>query len=224
MTPFDVKRSPDQVLKTYLDTVGRPVVLAHKSNLVDSHIQDFELHYSFSKVRMLHEPLLAVAAFYLLFLTVIFYVRLDFSITKDEATESRLRVSGLIEQVQGVHDRRSALYQSYDDAINKFKASKDNAGFVTKRKQIDSDHKRLTASIQELLAKLKPESSDAAEKVTELQQLDSSVRDQLNLAVTNAEKLISGKYTKQQYIDVDANIKAKKDDLYQKMETILGGL
>ena len=31
---------------------------------------------------MLQEPLLCVAAFFLLFLTVIVYVRLDFSITK----------------------------------------------------------------------------------------------------------------------------------------------
>ena len=54
--------------------------------------------------------------------------------------------------------------------------------------------------------------------------MDTSVRDQLTLAVTNAEKLIAGKYTKQQYIDVDANIKAKKEDLYAKMEAILAGL
>jgi oligosaccharyltransferase complex subunit alpha (ribophorin I) len=31
---------------------------------------------------MLQEPLLVVAAFYILFFTVIIYVRLDFSITK----------------------------------------------------------------------------------------------------------------------------------------------
>lgn len=224
VTPFDVKRSPDTLMFTYLDTSGRPVIIAHKSNLVDAHIQDFELHYTFNKLRMINEPLLAVGVFYLLFLVVIIYVRLDFSITKDEATESRLRVAGLIEQVQGIHDRRSALYQSYDDAINKFKASKDSAGFVAKRKQIDSDHKRLTASIQELLGKLKPEGSDSAEKVSELQSLDSSVRDQLNLAVSSAEKLIAGKYNKQQYLEVETNIKAKKDDLYAKMESILDGL
>jgi len=28
---------------TYLDTVGRPVVVAHKTNLVEQHIQDFEV-------------------------------------------------------------------------------------------------------------------------------------------------------------------------------------
>lgn len=41
-----------------------------------------QVHYTFNKVLMLQEPLLVVAAFYILFFTVIVYVRLDFSITK----------------------------------------------------------------------------------------------------------------------------------------------
>lgn len=41
-----------------------------------------QVHYTFNKVLMLQEPLLVVAAFYILFFTVIIYVRLDFSITK----------------------------------------------------------------------------------------------------------------------------------------------
>jgi len=224
VTPFTVNRSPDQLHYTYLDTTGRPVVIAHKSNMVDAHIQDFELHYTFSKASMLMEPLLAVSAFYLLFVMVIIYVRLDFSITKDEATESRLRVAGLIEQIQGQQDRRSALYQSYDDAINKYKSSKDNTGFIAKRKAIDADYKSLTGQIAGLMSKLKAEGSDAAEKVQELQTLDSQVREQVNLAITYAEKLIAGKMTKQQYLDVEATVRSKKEDYYSKMEGILANL
>lgn len=41
-----------------------------------------QVHYTFNKVLMLQEPLLVVATFYILFFTVIVYVRLDFSITK----------------------------------------------------------------------------------------------------------------------------------------------
>lgn len=29
---------------TYLDTIGRPVVVVQKSNLVEQHIQDFEVY------------------------------------------------------------------------------------------------------------------------------------------------------------------------------------
>ena len=41
-----------------------------------------QLWYTFEKYLLLQEPLLVVGAFYLLFLLVIIYVRLDFSITK----------------------------------------------------------------------------------------------------------------------------------------------
>jgi oligosaccharyltransferase complex subunit alpha (ribophorin I) len=42
----------------------------------------FQLQYNFPRILMLQEPFLVVLAFYLLFLFVIVYVRLDFSITK----------------------------------------------------------------------------------------------------------------------------------------------
>lgn len=42
-TPYSVKRGEDELHYTYLDTVGRPVIVAYKTNLVDAHIQDFEV-------------------------------------------------------------------------------------------------------------------------------------------------------------------------------------
>lgn len=115
-SPYDISRAADELHYTYLDTFGRPVIVAYKKNLVEQHIQDIvvsgcavccwscrkqwlwpmdlswsfltpssrllQVHYTFNKVLMLQEPLLVVAAFYILFFTVIVYVRLDFSITK----------------------------------------------------------------------------------------------------------------------------------------------
>lgn len=43
---------------------------------------DHQVHYNFNKILMLQEPLLVVGVFYILFFTVIIYVRLDFAITK----------------------------------------------------------------------------------------------------------------------------------------------
>lgn len=223
-TPFGIKRGKDETHYTYLDTMGRPVVVMHKQNLVEQHIQDFELHYTFQKLLLLQEPLLVVGAFYLLFALVIIYVRLDFSITKDEASEAKMRVAGMIEQLQGVQDRRSALYQSYEDAINKFKSSKDGSSFNSNRKKIDADHKQLTQQISTLLAKLKVDAADVAEKIAELQRLDTQIREQINLAVQQAEKLISGKMQKQQYLDMEATISGKRDEICMKMETLLASL
>lgn len=80
--PYEVREEPREVRLTYLDTMGRPIVVCTAEHLVEQHIQDFELHYTFERIMLLQEPLLIVVALYLFFLTVIVVVRLDFSITK----------------------------------------------------------------------------------------------------------------------------------------------
>jgi len=222
--PYSVNRNPDTVHYTYLDTIGRPVVTMTKTNLVEQHIQDFELRYTFPKYMLLQEPLLVVAAFFLLFVMVIVYVRMDFSISKDEASESRMRVASLVEQAQAAHDRRSALYQSYEDAVNKFKATKDTANLTINRKKIDGDHKALTLQIGTLMAKLKTEGSDAADKLNELQKLDVLVREQVTLSIQQAEKLVSGRLGKQQYLEAEGTVRSKREELCQKMDAILASL
>ena len=41
--PYEVGRNPIQLHYTYLDTTGRPVVVATKSDLTEGHVQDFEV-------------------------------------------------------------------------------------------------------------------------------------------------------------------------------------
>lgn len=41
VTPYAVKRLPDEKLKSYLDITGRPVIVLEKDNLINSHIQPF---------------------------------------------------------------------------------------------------------------------------------------------------------------------------------------
>ena len=53
----------------------------------------FQLHYTFQKALLFQEPLLVVGAFYLLFIVVIIYVRLDFSITKVKFKEGADKLS-----------------------------------------------------------------------------------------------------------------------------------
>ncbi|KAI5742418.1 hypothetical protein M8J77_007082 [Diaphorina citri] len=90
--PYSVVRHSNTYHKTYLDTVGRPVLMLSKKNLIENHIQDFELEYSFIQTFMLKEPLLTVFVFYLFFIFIIVYIRLDFTITKPPpVTSSRYK-------------------------------------------------------------------------------------------------------------------------------------
>lgn len=84
IAPYSVTRHPDTLHYTYLDTFGRPVISFSKKNVVENHIGDFNLKYNFSRVMMLQEPLLVVGFLYVLFVLVIIWMRLDFSIIKEK--------------------------------------------------------------------------------------------------------------------------------------------
>lgn len=222
--PYEAVKKPDELHFTYLDTVGRPVVIFDKTNLVEQHIQDFEVHYEYQKILMLQEPILVVVALYFLFLLVIIYVRLDFTITRDPVKESKLRVSGLTELVHNHHDKRADIYVRCDEALNKYKHNKDLVGYQTQLKKLNNDHKTETQAINELLSKLKHEGSEIAEKVAELQRYDKNLKEQLQQQQVLVEKLIANKVNKQQYLDSEAVIVRKKEGLAEKMQSVLSGL
>lgn len=43
VAPYKVDRRPDEKHFTYLDTVGRPVVVINKKNAVENHVQDIKV-------------------------------------------------------------------------------------------------------------------------------------------------------------------------------------
>lgn len=218
--PYAVDKKPNQLHYTYLDTIGRPVVILHKSNLVEQHIQDFEVHYKFEKMLMLQEPLLVVIAFFLLFLVVIIYVRLDFTITRDQQKESKLKVIGLVEAIKSNQQNRLDLYPQYDAALNKYKSSHDASGFKTASKKLNSDLQSISQAIVELQAKLKQEGSEVAEKVKELQILDSKMKDELSKHAACVNDFFADKINKTKLVSTEAAIANKKKELYEKMIAI----
>ncbi|XP_062092947.1 dolichyl-diphosphooligosaccharide--protein glycosyltransferase subunit 1B [Humulus lupulus] len=81
VTPFPV----EQHLETkysYLDVVGRTVVVLEKENVVPEHNSPFQVYYNFKPIFMLAEPLMLVIAFFLFFVASIAYMHIDLSLSK----------------------------------------------------------------------------------------------------------------------------------------------
>jgi len=92
-TPYSMDRQEDSMHYTYLDTTGRTVVRLTSSKLLtETHIQDFQVGFTYPARTMMIEPLLLVSAFFFLYLLAIIYVRLDFSIALDENAEAKMKV------------------------------------------------------------------------------------------------------------------------------------
>uniref|UniRef100_A0A8C1J6C4 Dolichyl-diphosphooligosaccharide--protein glycosyltransferase subunit 1 n=2 Tax=Cyprinus carpio TaxID=7962 RepID=A0A8C1J6C4_CYPCA len=223
-TPYPITRSQDELHYTYLDTFGRPVLVATKNNLVEQHIQDVVVHYTFNKILMLQEPLLVVGAFYILFFTVIIYVRLDFSITKDPAAEVRMKVASITEQVLTLVNKRLGLYRHMDEVVNRYKQTRDTGALNSGRKTLEAEHRTLSNDISALQARLKSEGSDLAEKVGEIQKLDNQLKDLVCRSCQEAERLVAGKVKKDTYIDSDKTLSGKRQELVSRIDSLLDAL
>ncbi|XP_069006772.1 dolichyl-diphosphooligosaccharide--protein glycosyltransferase subunit 1 [Embiotoca jacksoni] len=223
-TPYKIDRMPNQLHYTYLDTFGRPVLVATKNNLVEQHIHDVVVHYNFNKILMLQEPLLVVGAFYILFFTVIIYVRLDFAITKDPAAEVRMKVASITEQVLTLVNKRLGLYRHMDEVVNRYKQSRDTGALNSGRKTLEADHRTLTNEISSLQARLKAEGSDLADKVTEVQKLDGQVKELVCRSCQEAERLVAGKVKKDAYIESEKTLTGKRQELVSRIDSLLDAL
>ncbi|XP_046683972.1 dolichyl-diphosphooligosaccharide--protein glycosyltransferase subunit 1 [Homalodisca vitripennis] len=224
-TPYPVQRLPDYLHYTYLDTKGRPVITVRKTNIIENHIQDFELNYVFPRVLMLQEPLLVVAFFYILFLFVVIYVRLDFSISKDETSENRMRVSGLCDKVIALQEKRTATYNAFNDLLQKLKTNRDVSSFLSAVKTLNQEHKNETAQIAELLTKLKADAPELADKVSDLQKLDKQLKEHYNQQQTfYVEKVVPCKIGRNQFTEAESAINKKKEECFEKICQILKNL
>nr|XP_033332810.1 dolichyl-diphosphooligosaccharide--protein glycosyltransferase subunit 1 [Megalopta genalis] len=223
--PYAATRLPDSLYYTYLDTTGRPVISITKKNLVENHIQDFKLKYTFPRVLMLQEPLLVAAALYLLFLLVITYVRLDFSIDKDELSESKLRIAGQCEKILAVQDRRVTSYNELDYHLANLKTNKDANAFLSVVKGINKEYKTATNAIAEIAQRLKGESGDIYDRVQELQKHDKTLKELYNQQqALYVDKLVPGKIGRQQFVEAEAVIARKKEECIEKINSIVKSL
>lgn len=218
-TPYPVRRLKDSLLFTYLDVTGRPVITVTKDNLVESHIQDFRLAYRYPVWMAIREPLMLVAAFLLLFLLVIIYVRLDFSITKEDSAVVREKVASLCDKVRGHQDSRCGLYQSMEEAVTKCKSSKDASATQAAVKALQSSLKSEASAISGLQEQVRAEgATETAERIAELQRQDKALRELLATHVSLSERLVTGKLNKTQYVEQEAQLNKKKEEAVQRME------
>ncbi|GLV43157.1 uncharacterized protein CBL_14164 [Carabus blaptoides fortunei] len=225
LTPYPVNRMPDSLHHTYLDTRGRLVITLTKNNLIENHIQDFTLKYKFASILMLQEPMLVVLSLYSLFLVVIVYVRLDFSIAKDTVSECKMRVAGICEKLLIHQDKRTYLYQLYDSQLSKLKSTKEINSFNSSIKTINNEYKTETNTITELIQKLKPNAIDVYDKLQEIQKLDKNLKDLYSHHQSlYVDKLIPGKIGRSAFVDAENNFYKKRNDILDSINTIYKSL
>lgn len=85
VVPFPVEQRLEKKY-SYLDIVGRTVIVLEKDNVVSEHNVPFQVYYTFNPIFMLAEPLMLVSVFFLVFIASIAYLHIDLSISKPKTS------------------------------------------------------------------------------------------------------------------------------------------
>lgn len=222
--PYKVQQEEDELLQTYLDTVGRPVVVVKASNLVEQYIQDFTLTYEFQTWMLLQEPLLVVVALYGFFLLIIVIVRLDFSITKDVAVLAKQQASVILDKILQAHDKRSLVVEHYSESISSYKLKKNKEEFARSRRSLDDQFKRCSEDVGKLTRELQGVDAEGTAKVSDLQKKTTSLKEVVDDNCVLAERLVNDRITKSDYVAKEKGNTTNIQRLQQEIDTIVKAL
>ncbi|KAJ7570060.1 hypothetical protein O6H91_01G105700 [Diphasiastrum complanatum] len=200
--PFPVEITHERKY-SYLDTVGRTVVVLRKENVVPEHDVHFQVYYKFNNLALLAEPLMLVFGIFCFFIACIAYMHFDFSISKSSASyQARLQreeVADAIQRLQKVMNVRAAVTDKLDASLRDLARTGDVASCKAARKAAEATLKETAKEVKSIQEALQASSRAASVllKVDSLIQKEKEKQDKLlqkhSLTVELYERKLSSK-------------------------------
>ncbi|KAI7756472.1 hypothetical protein M8C21_018489 [Ambrosia artemisiifolia] len=230
--PFPVKQSQVTTF-SHLDIAGRPTVVVEKVNVVPEHNQYFQVHYKFSNLSLLTEPLMLIFGFFSVFVACIIYMHADFTISKSSASYlAKLQwdeVQGTIQQLQDIINRCLLIHDKLEASLRELSRTGDVQACKAVRKSADNLLKDLSKELKPLLAILQssPQAAHVLPKVEELVVKERDLQEKIMLkhtmVVDSYEKKSGGRDLENRVASIQQKISALKqevDDLVEFIEDI----
>uniref|UniRef100_A0A0D6R1Y4 Dolichyl-diphosphooligosaccharide--protein glycosyltransferase subunit 1 n=1 Tax=Araucaria cunninghamii TaxID=56994 RepID=A0A0D6R1Y4_ARACU len=228
--------SVDQQQETkysYLDTVGRTVVVLSKKNVIPEHNVFFQVYYNFSTFSMLAEPLMLVTGFFFFFLACILYSHFDFSISKSSvsylAKLQREEVQDAIQRLQSVMNLRLAVSEKLEASLRDLARTGDVQACKAARKAADAtlkDTAKELKSIHEFLQS-STQASHILPKVEELIHKEKEKQEKLllkhSIVVDSVDKKLPSKEIDSRIASHEQKLvllKQEVDELLQAVDDI----
>eukprot|EP01095_Lingulamoeba_sp_RSL-Kostka_P007814 TRINITY_DN2543_c1_g1_i1.p1 TRINITY_DN2543_c1_g1~~TRINITY_DN2543_c1_g1_i1.p1 ORF type:complete len:546 (-),score=180.23 TRINITY_DN2543_c1_g1_i1:125-1762(-) len=111
-TPDNLKEVGKKNRVTYLDTTGREVFIYTASNLVGENNSNIQVSYNLSTLLLFKEPFLLVGGYFAMFLILIVYFRLDFSLHPTVKSKSNIKASKLVSQILNEYQSLSNAFSN----------------------------------------------------------------------------------------------------------------
>jgi len=154
VTPFEVDEQTNDIHVTYLDTIGRPVLILNKKNVMRLHDQYFQVIYNYSSIYSLQEPFIIFFAFFLFFVASMAYMRIELSIGDNS----------------DVPIRKSRRADRVGQVINIILSS---VGQLYSLEDSKADLKTIADKVSSVLASIKPSLDEARKEPTLSEHIDS---------------------------------------------------
>ncbi|GLJ21934.1 hypothetical protein SUGI_0410650 [Cryptomeria japonica] len=230
--PFSVDQH-QEIKYSYLDTIGRTVVVLSKTNVVPEHNMFFQVYYNFSSFSMLAEPLMLVIGFFVFFLACISYSHFDFSISKSSvsylAKLQREEVQDAVRHLQNIMNQRLAVSEKLETSLSDLARTGDVQACKASRKAADASLKDTAKELKSVLEFLQSSSqaSHILPRVDELVHKEKEKQDKLllkhSIVVDSVDKKLPRKEIDSRIATHEQKLtllKQEVDELLQAMDEI----
>nr|GEW87637.1 dolichyl-diphosphooligosaccharide--protein glycosyltransferase subunit 1A [Tanacetum cinerariifolium] len=220
--PFPVKQSQETTF-SHLDIAGRPTIVIEKANVIPEHNQYFQVHYKFSNLSLLTEPLMLISGFFSLFVACIIYMHADFTISKSSASylakQQWDEVLGTLQQLVDIINRCLVLHDKLEASLRELSRTGDVQASKAVRKSADGLLKDLSKDSRSLLAVLQssPQAAHILPKVEELVVKERDLQEKIMLKHTTVidsyEKKSAGRDIENRVALIQQKIKSNDESL-----------
>lgn len=135
-----------------------------------------------------------------------------------------MKAAGLLDELVALLEKRNSCCASYDAEVNRFKQSRDQSGFANTLKKLNADYNAANSKVATHQAALLKEDPDATDKLQELQKKETERKQLIDQSVLLAQKVVSNKIGKQQYLDSSQNNQNKRDRITEEIEAITASI
>jgi oligosaccharyltransferase complex subunit alpha (ribophorin I) len=152
--PFEYDEELHEIEKTYLDTTGRTVIVIKKRNVVDEHSKEFSVTYNFSILDQYRKPMVVIGLLFLFCLSLMIYVRIDLTISKDAnriKQEKKEKAQEIVEKYIDQQLLRSNYYIDIQYAIQ----SKDKEKMSSAFSMVEEERRKIDEIVSNYLTDLK---------------------------------------------------------------------
>lgn len=222
--PFPVDSQGADTVFTYLDTVGRPVLVLNKKTLSTEHSSPIKIIYRYSSSSLLREPFLLIVAYFSVFVGIIAYLRLNFSIgqTSKKLAPNTVDIDRAIEVVKPVYLERKPTVAELAKAVEDLKTQGNKAyeAFQKQQQRTEQMMKKNVSKVEEAVSKLKGVEPKFAETVSQLLAKQRDIVETLVVLGEVQNQKIQKKLNQQDYKSKNDALQATVDEMNVALEDL----